>query len=299
MMRERQTLIQIINAIESSAEVFERLRRVVVLRNRAGEVMASAHSTHYRITVSIEGKPHTLYIPFGMSDEERVAFVARVRTTRSDCLQMLAVADFLPRELRLVDGDGYRLRLDVVVEEGSGSLLDEVVGALRIGRRERIREWIGQLGYFAESLVESELCHALPSAENLRVDGRGRLRLCAYPFYPSDSYSDCYKSLLSTALAFYLAGSSPVLMTAYCPGLVLRPRQLLAIYEVLDTRVPVQRRLAMVINALLDGELDSNVLFSHLHVLSILPFETQIGFVLERTMDESAVTIIDQILAGR
>ena len=261
--------------------------------------MASAHSTHYRIAVTIDGKPHTLYIPFGMSDEQRVEFVARVRATRGDGLQVLAVADFLPRELRLVDADGYRPRLDVVVEEGSGSLLGEVMEEVRLGRREKLREWIGRIGYFAESLVESELCHALPSAENMRLDSRGRLRLCADPFYPSDSCSDCYKTLLSTALALYLVASSPVLMTAYCPSLVLRPEQLLAIAEALDARVPVQRRLEEVINSLLGGEMDSCALFSHLHMLSILPFEAQISPILERVMGESAQMIVEQILVGR
>lgn len=298
-MRDKQTLTQIVGAIENGAESFERLRKVVVLRGRTREVLASAHSTHYRIAVTIDGRPHTLYIPFGMSDEQRVEFVARVRATRRDGLQVLAVADFLPHELRLVDADGYRPRLDVVVEEGSGSLLGEVMEDVRLGRRERIREWLRQIGYFAESLAESDLCHALPTAENMRVDSRGRLRLCAYPFYPSDSCSDCYKTLLSTALAFYLVGSSPVLMTAYCPNLVLRPAQLLAIAEALDARVPVQRRLEEVINSLLGGEMDSYALFSHLHILSILPFEAQIGSILERVVGESAQTIVEQILVGR
>lgn len=151
-MRDKQTLTQIVDAIENGAESFKRLRKVVVIRNKAGEVMASAHSTHYRIAVTIDGNPHTLYIPFGMSDEGRVEFVARVRATRGDSLQVLAVADFLPHELRLVDADGYRPRLDVVVEEGSGSLLGEVMEEVRLGRREKLREWIGQIGYFAESL---------------------------------------------------------------------------------------------------------------------------------------------------
>ena len=298
-MRDKQTLTQIVDAIENGAESFERLRKVVVLRGRTREVLASAHSTHYRIAVTIDGKPHTIYIPFGMNDEQRVEFVSRVRATRGDGLQVLAVADFLPRELRLVDADGYRPRLDVVVEEGSGSLLGEVMEEVRLGRREKLREWIGRIGYFAESLVESELCHALPSAENMRLDSRGRLRLCAYPFYPSDSYSDCYKTLLSTALAFYLVASAPVLMTAYCPNLTLRPAQLLAIAEALDARVPVQRRLEEVINSLLGGEMDSYALFSHLHILSILPFEAQISSILERVMGESAQTIVEQILVGR
>ena len=298
-MRDKQTLTQIVDVIENGADSFERLRKVVVLRNRAGEVMASAHSHHIRIAVTIDGKPHTLYIPFGMSDEQRVEFVSRVRATRGDGLQVLAVADFLPHELRLVDRDGYRSSLDVVVEEGSGSLLGEVMDAVRLGRREKVREWIGCIGYFDESLVESELCHALPSAENMRLDSRGRLRLCAYPFYPSDSCSDCYKTLLSTGLALYLVGSSPVLMTAYCPNLTLRPAQLLAIAEALDARVPVQRRLEEVINSLLGGEMDSYALFSHLHILSILPFEAQISPILEGVMGESAQTIVEQILVGR
>ena len=298
-MRDKQTLTQIVDAIENGAESFERLRKVVVLRGRTREVLASAHSTHYRIAVTIDGKPHTLYIPFGMNDEQRVEFVSRVRATRGDGLQVLAVADFLPRELRLVDADGYCPRLDVVVEEGSGSLLGEVMEEVRLGRREELREWIGQIGYFAESLVESELCHALPSAENMRLDSRGRIRLCAYPFYPSDSYSDCSKTLLSTALAFYLVASSPVLMTTYCPNLTLRPAQLLAIAEALDARVPVQRRLEEVINSLLGGELDSCTLLSHLHILSILPFEAQISPILEGVMGESAQMIVEQILVSR
>lgn len=298
-MRDRQTLTQIVGAFENGTGSFERLCKVVIERNRLGERVVAAHSNHYRLSVTIEGKPHTLYIPFGMSDEERVGFVARVRATRRDALGVLAVADFLPQELRMVDGDGYRLRLDVVVEEGSGSLFGEVMADVRWGRRERIREWIKQIGHFAVTLVDSDFCHALPSAENLRVDGRGRLCLCAYPFYPSDSDSDCYKTLLSTALALYLVGSSPVLMTAFCPSMVLRPTQLLAIADGLDTKVPVQRRLEEVINSLLGGEMDSFALLSHLHLLSILPFEAQISQILEGVTGESAQTIAEQILVGK
>ena len=298
-MRDKQTLTQIVSAFENGADSFERLRKVVLERNRLGEWVIAAHSNHYHLTVTIEGRPHTLYIPFCSSDEERMKMVAHVRATRKDVLGVLAVADFLPQELRLVDGDGYCPRLDVVVEAGSGSLLGEVIGDVRWGRREKIREWIKQIGHVAVSLVDSDLCHALPSAENLRLDERRQLRLCAYPFYPSDSYSDCYKTLLSTTLALYLVGSSPVLMTAYCPGMVLRPKQLLAIAEQLDTKVPVQRRLEEVINALLGGELDSYALFSHLHLLSILPFEAQISQLLERVVGESSQTIIEQKLVGR
>lgn len=298
-MRDKQTLTQIVDAIEKGAESFERLRKVVVLRGRTREVLASAHSTHYRIAVTIDGKPHTLYIPFGMSDEGRVEFVARVCATRSDCLQMLAVADFLPRELRLVDVDGYRPRLDVVVEEGSGSLLGEVMADVRSGKRESVREWIKQIDNLAVSLVESELCHALPSPENMRVDSRHRLTLCAYPFYPSDSCSDCFKTLLSTALALYMVASSPVAMSAYCPSLVLRPHQLRTIAERLERSTPIQRRLAQIVDTLLGDEMDSFALFSYLHLLTIMPFDAQIGSLLEGVVDGPAMSEIEQILVGR
>ena len=88
-------------------------------------------------------------------------------------------------------------------------------------------------------------------------------------------------------------------MAAYCSNLTLRPAQLLAIAEALDARVPVQRRLEEVINSLLGGELDSYALFSHLHILSILPFEAQISLILEGVMGESAQTIVERILVGR
>lgn len=289
-MRRKQTLLNLLDNVEHNPDMFRSLRRVVPLRGADGALRLDSHNRYHRLAVTIDNEPFSLYFPFNWFDEEHMEMVARCRATRTIGSRLLAKADFLPDELRVEDSDGCLARVDVVIENGNHSLRDEVTKCARKGRVAEIRGWLKRLAEFAARIVDSDVKATLPSADNIVIDPYGKLHLRAYPFYAKASMNSCYKTLLSSALAIYLLGSSPVAMLHLSPRLLLPPQLLTPLSERLDRRIPAQRRVADIADALLADELTATALLSHLYLLTILPFEKSVGLPLSDHLDPSALS---------
>lgn len=271
------TLTEITDTIDNRPEAFERLCRVAIDRERAEQRVIEAHTDYYRLPITTDGTPYTLYILLEVSEQERMAIVRGCRTTRENRDKVIATADFLPNELRVHSSTGRIFPLDVVIEQRRPTLLTAVMEHATHHNTEQLRRYIGEIELLANRVEDSGIYHAKPMLDNICFDQHQRLQLRGYPLYTNGTPSNFNRGLLWSALALYLFGCVTTLGLPLDMRPLLHNHHLATLTQNLHCTIPIQKRITEIIESLYTDQIDSATLHSQLYLLAILPYENKIG----------------------